>query len=218
MEKFKIIKDKESGYWVRAGKYTEQDIYVIKETKAYMKFLDVENKVVLDIGAHYGGFSSLCDTMGAKTVIAVEPVPFNFKLLQKNAPNAIKLNGALVCSKHKGKKVTLYRPNNYTATGTTAKVPRNPVDTMEVFAIDFKKLLAAHRPSVIKMDCEGCEYDLLLNTKIPNYVKQIIIEFHLNVKAFKEQVDEAAALFDGWEVVKPMKTNWRVHVACWRRK
>ena len=47
--------------------------------------IDVRGKVVVDVGAHIGGFAILAATRGARRVLAYEPAAENFRLLALNA-------------------------------------------------------------------------------------------------------------------------------------
>jgi len=48
----------------------------------------------------------------------------------------------------------------------------------------FPAVLDEFQPSIIKMDCEGAEYELLQKT-LPPFVKQLAIEIHLNGPGYR---------------------------------
>jgi len=139
-------------------------------------------KVVIDIGAHIGGTSILAASLGA-TVYAYEPEKENFDLLVEN----VKLNGLedkIHCF-NKGignpgeRKLYLNNINSgcfnlYNETGQT--------ETVEI--ISFKQAWEENNIKhcdLLKVDCEGCEYEFI--PSIPKEwfkkIDQITMELHL---------------------------------------
>jgi hypothetical protein len=116
------------------------------------RYLDVKNRVVVDVGAAYGDSTIYFLLRGAKKVIAVEPCPEGFKELLEN----LKLNNAV-------DKVT---PINAALASKHGKISvecssgKAFVDTVTLG--DIVKVVDVEG-AVLKMDCEGCEYDVILN-------------------------------------------------------
>ena len=50
---------------------------------------------------------------------------------------------------------------------------------------NFREVVKEHRPTAIKMDIEGGEYELLDGFIFPDFVKKLSIEFHLCPKIAK---------------------------------
>ena len=167
-----------NGMTVRSG---TTDIRSLKEVNHAYRALDItERSVVLDVGGNIGGFARQAAERGARLVVTVEPDANNYRLLKKNTakyPSIIALNAALIIGAEK--TITLYTmdPARYTSRGSHSIVPTRGRIAQTVEALNFAKLLKDVRPSIIKMDCEGAEYELL-QTPLPSYVKQISMEWH----------------------------------------
>lgn len=142
----------------------------------------VDNKTVVDVGAGVGDTSILFALKGAKRIIALEPF---FNLFKKaminvkinNLENKILLlNAALgssddiVCAEFGDVlKYHVFKPSNR----CNKKVA---VYTLNTLVNKFN----IEEGSILKMDCEGCEYETILNMQPSDLAKfdQIIIEYH----------------------------------------
>ena len=157
------------------------------------KFLPVNNKIVIDIGANIGDSAIYFATNNASKVIALEPYPNNFEIAKKNISlNNLDKNIEILlagCSNKSGfihldyDKVTLQTGLQESKTGV--KVPLFSLSNLvEKYEIES---------GILKMDCEGCEYDSILET--PNQILQkfshIQIEYHYGYKNLKEKLENA---------------------------
>lgn len=137
---------------------------------------DVCGKEVIDIGANLGFFTLKCLQLGAKRIKTVEAQPTVFELGTKvtlqQYPNVELINLA-VTDKH-GELV--YIPNHHVGSqiGTDGEAVRTT--TLEQLVLDVED------GSVLKMDCEGSEFDILLNTPkdVIRKFSTIFIEIHGN--------------------------------------
>lgn len=114
----------------------------------------MKDKCVIDVEVYIGDSAIYLALNGAKEVIAVEHNAEVFELLNYN----IKINGFS----------DLIRP----VKNSCNKLKR-----------PYEKLyLIAKGPIVLKVDCEGCEYNLFLINKNPeklfNNIDEIIVEYH----------------------------------------
>ena len=155
-------------------------------------FLKVKDKIVLDIGASIGDSSIYFILKGAKKVIALEPFPKNNNLARKN----IELNNlsdkiTLLSAGCSGKKgVIALDPNQAGAGSATDSVTggvKIPLKTLEELVHEFK----IPDGSVIKIDCEGCEIDVIKfsDKKTLQKFSQIIIEYHYGYKDLKYKLE-----------------------------
>jgi FkbM family methyltransferase len=185
-----IIKLLKSG-WLYYENYWEKNnirfkhlygvIYEVFEKEDY-KFLKVKNKAVLDIGAFVGDSPIYFILKGAKKVYAIEPHPDAYKEMIEN----IKLNN--MEDKIIPINMGINYESNYISISTTvvntqstlfksevngSKVPTGKLsDIIDKYNIDAQ---------VLKMDCEGCEYDIIL--KDYDTIKEfdeIGFEYHIN--------------------------------------
>jgi FkbM family methyltransferase len=173
-----------NGYWEKKGikfKHAYGAIFQVFEEEDY-KFLDVKDKNVLDIGAFVGDSPIYFILKGAKKVYAVEPNPDAYNEMLEN----IKLNNMenriipinMGINYEKDYVNTHTKAVNTQGTllksgGNGIKVPAGKLsDIIDKYNIDAQ---------ILKMDCEGCEYDIIL--KDYDTIKEfdeIGFEYHAN--------------------------------------
>ena len=139
---------------------------MIKEQfmKQQYKWLDVKGKDVIDIGANIGDSAIYFALKGAKHVYAFEPYPYSYYIANKN----IRLNGlqdkiTLVNQGCGGKKTTIKIDNTYENVGSTdLKLFKRGKEIKITTLEEIIKRFNINYPAVMKIDCEGCEYAVLL--------------------------------------------------------
>jgi len=193
----------------REGTY---DAMIVKEVKKVYSHLKVEDKVVLDIGGNIGASAVLFAQSGAKRVVSVEPDAANYALLVQNTerfPNVEALQAAVVAGDEE--TITLYLNEAGTNKAIHSTVPHKGRPTVTVQAVNWKALLEEVKPEVVKIDCEGAEYQFLLEP-LPDCVKQCVLELHLTKKDTREvEAPRLISYFTGWECVVSPKLeggNW----------
>jgi len=150
--------------------------------------LDVSNRVVVDVGAYIGDTSIYFALRGAKKVIAVEPHPAAYRELLENIrlnnleSVVIPINAALstkpgvICIENVGVEETARAYHKQHGQGPCA---------LTVQAITLSEILSKYADSddvVLKMDCEGCEYDVILSDyDHVRMFKEIILEYHTHI-------------------------------------
>lgn len=216
---YNILKDEKSKLYYRQGTYDKE---IIKEIKPTYSWMPVKDKVVLDIGGCFGAYSAMALKEGAKKVYVYEPLEVNYNLLKKNVANydnCFPYMKALVPDN--SKSVDFYVSRTQINLGNSSQYIKRGRMKLEVEAVNFKKELDRIRPSVVKVDCEGAEYNLFSQLKkIPDYIKYITIEFHLGKKEWREiDAPKLAEKFKNWECVKEPKLtgkNWNT-IGKWKR-
>jgi len=139
---------------------------------------------VVDIGAHIGLFSVFASrTLHARRIISVEPDPANFELLSRNT-SANHIEGALVnaaVAGESGERRIYNNPSNtgghsFYARGTSSILVRT-VSLAELF-----KSSGVSECSLLKMDCEGAEMEVLENApdELLKIISAIALEYHLD--------------------------------------
>lgn len=203
---------------LREGTYEHQTIKEIVPTYGWM---DPKDKICLDIGGCFGATTRLLCEKGAKHVVIVEPEPTNFEQIKINTEGlpVTPIHAAVVPASFEHPFVTLWKTNGYNTGANSLHVKGSKRTPIEVPVVHFETLLDLYEPEVLKIDCEGAEYDFL-TFELPDFVRQITIEIHLGKKAWREQAAPAlAALFNDWEVVKqPVldKGYWHT-IGAWKR-
>lgn len=159
------------------------DLNMLKESwKDYIN-VDCKDRVVMDCGSNIGGFISKACIDGALSVHAYEPENFNFDVLSKNV-SILKekfntqieiINSALVGSDVSNIAFNISGAKTSACSGSIIKTRRSIPLTVK--AVNFWSELDRIRPSIVKMDIEGGEYDILTQD-FPDYVKEVALELH----------------------------------------
>jgi len=141
----------------------------------------MRGREVIDIGANMGTFSILAASLGARKVIAIEPVTPTFDVLIKN----VWKSGSDVIKPQKA--VVSDRAGEYVRIGLQQKTGHNSLynaqeDFEEVYSVTLNNLLDMVDGSnvFLKMDCEGAEYDILMNASEEDMerITTIALEVH----------------------------------------
>lgn len=139
---------------------------------------------IVDIGSNIGIYSIYAAMNGSKIVYAYEPCEESYQMLEKNI--------------FENKFAEIIKPFNAVVMGRESKpvlFPRKsdvmntlPTDIQEdselykyVEVITFEEITRQlPENTMVKMDCEGGEFDILLNSKISafNNVPEIRLEYH----------------------------------------
>jgi len=169
---YEFIKTIKAG-WEYKGDYWEKDgtkfkhyyatIYDVFVDEQYT-YLNIKDKNVLDIGAFVGDSAIYFILKGAKKVYAIEPHPNAYKEMIEN----IKLNNM------EDKIIPINVGISYNSDYVTINVKDIPFVMSALFDSNNKGIkIPAGKLSdiiekynidaqVLKMDCEGCEYDIIL--------------------------------------------------------
>lgn len=157
------------------------------------KYLPVRNKLVVDIGANIGDSPIYFALRGAEKIVAIEPAPKNFEAAKKNVKlnnleEKIELLQAGVGNK-KGKiKV------DTTKSGTRYSLQEEMSNILEVPLITLKDILDNTNADdcILKIDCEGCEYEILLSAdpEILRRFSHIQLEYHYGYKNLQSKLEK----------------------------
>lgn len=150
-----------------------------------------DDATVIDIGAHIGVFSVFAAKRGGNVAVyAFDPDPANYALLLDN----VEMNKSIgkvhtfrmAVSGRKGKRrlvrsrASLARhslfDNRYLNQGETQDIIEVECTTLyDIFAEN-----SIERCDVLKLDCEGAEYEILLNTddSVLSRIRKITLEYH----------------------------------------
>ncbi len=191
----KVVKFKFKNKAIKFNYDTQKQLYnttsMIKEQfiEEQYEWLEVKGKDVIDIGANIGDSAIYFGLKGAKRVYAFEPYPYSYNI----AKNNIRLNGLqdkiiLVNQSCSGEETAIKIDNNYKNFGGTDLKVFKRGKKINVVTLNkiIKKFNIGH-PAVLKIDCEGCEYGVLLNASNSDLRKfeRIQVEYHygyLNLK------------------------------------
>jgi FkbM family methyltransferase len=185
--------DMANRFWIKNGikfRYMYRTIHEIFDLGVYDS-LDIKDKVVIDVGAFVGDSAIYFALKGAKRVIAVEPHPGAFAEMLEN----IKLNNENIKLNNIGNIII---PVNAGLASKSGKVclekSFDNSDTLVMYhglgdcinavsAVTLGELISRFGVdpgnAVLKMDCEGCEYDVILNDyEHIRMLKELVFEYH----------------------------------------
>jgi len=142
--------------------------------------LPVQNKIVIDVGGFNGDSAIYFTLKGAAKVISLEPFPKNYEIANKNIyknnfeNTVVLLNAA--CAKENG---FIKINSDYVGSDNIAK---NEKLGVEIPTMNLENLVNYYNviDGCLKIDCEGCEYDILLSCpkNILRRFSHIMLEFH----------------------------------------
>ena len=142
--------------------------------------------LVLDVGAHVGSFAHAALKRGAGTVCCCEADPDNFRLLRHNlAPYRERvrlLSGAVWRSDRAVTRLPFGNPVDRRNTGAGRVAGRRE---QTVPALPFDELVeevtdgSMRRVRLLKLDCEGSEWPILLTSRTLDRIDAICGEYHL---------------------------------------
>jgi FkbM family methyltransferase len=144
--------------------------------------------VVLDVGGHVGAFSIfLAKKYPFLKVVAFEPFPDNYRHFLENirlneVSNVVVYNRAVTSD---GRRITMSFDLDNTG-GATAEPLTSTVASRrsaEVESVTLEEMLQRHAPSgckLLKIDCEGAEFEVLPATPSLTRVEYLSGEFHMS--------------------------------------
>ena len=142
--------------------------------------------LIIDVGAHVGSFSTACLLRGAGRVVAFEPFPANHALLGVNlarfGPRGEARRAAVWRSDRPAGELRYQASADPTNTGggTLFGTGGCAMPTVALDAVVRELLAATGQDSVrlLKLDCEGSEYPILLTATCLDRVAEICGEYH----------------------------------------
>ena len=155
------------------GGKTNGDILNIFKKNEY-SFLPVKGKEVIDVGANIGDSSIYFADRGATYVIAVEPDKVSYGYAVENiATNGYSTNIKLILGACGSKDMF---------------ASENDLQFLTLNTL-IKKYCT--RPKILKVDCEGCEYDFIMSASFDdlNKFSHIQIEYHFGYQNLKSRLE-----------------------------
>ena len=190
-ELFRLICEKKYNIVLKSQKGVGDfiSVFILEE----YKFLRCKNKLVIDIGAEVGDSSIYFAMKGAVKVVAIEPMPYNFVFLKENIKSnqfdgIIEPLNIMIGNKTKRTMIEVFNE----------PIVRDTTETTQGYEIDqlsLNDLLKKYytKNSILKLDCEGCEYNLvnLLDNKDIQNFERIQIEYHYGLDGLVDKLHNA---------------------------
>lgn len=223
----KIFEHKNRKFVVREG---TSDAFVVKEVSgsAYSKLKLFPDDVCLDIGLNIGVFTTIASEK-CKFVYSYEPEKENFEIASQNVHQInnrrnVKLhNFAVIGNDDETRFLSINKKKNK---GCHSLIPKRGRGSSIVKCKNINKIIEDHNPSVIKIDTEGAEYEIILGMKEENWsnIKELIFEFHhahLNDIDTKEKYFHLISIlkkyFKSVDFRSETKGAWVTNVYCTNR-
>ncbi|HXW12137.1 MAG TPA: FkbM family methyltransferase [Nitrososphaeraceae archaeon] len=161
----------------------------------HYKFLPVEGNVVIDIGANIGDSCIYFALRGARQIIALEPFPKNFEIAQRNIEvNGFKDKIIMQLAGCAAKVGYIAVDPNYNSNGNSYLREFNEGTKVPLLTLSeiLRKYNISSRDVVLKIDCEGCEYQTILSSEdcTLKFFSHILIEYHDGYKNLKEKLEK----------------------------
>jgi len=171
-----------------AGPVAKTTIHELSSAYLLQEISFREGDVVIDIGAHVGVVSIyLAKRWPGIRVYAFEPVPQNFARLERNieANNAVGIHAFQLAVSGKGERVHLTGNFDENSGGISEHVTATLgayMHTAESVRLgQIFDQLQIQRCRLLKIDCEGAEYRVLMGGReYLNRVDYLVGEFHTN--------------------------------------
>lgn len=202
--------------WYRDGKH---DIFIINE-QPYRKLPIAPGDVVLDCGAHIGTFTRDAFRRGAASVIAYEPEPVNFRLLEKNTDMLpVQRRQSLVGGQqHDGLPFYLSWSSNGLGSGGNS-IAMKHTDSHPVLFMpmrSFQDIIEETQPNAVKLDIKRGEEQVdWWHLGIPPCTRGIAVE--ADVSFSHEVINPSLARYSFSPVQLPKLSGWKRAVAVWAR-
>ena len=143
--------------------------------------ISVKNKTVIDVGGGVGDSALLFRTLGAKKVVMIEPEPAFFESAKQNIELNKELQNIEIHNLVLSSTIGIYMID-HKQSGDLGEINESKENGIPIPKITIDKFLSNYHEQnfVLKMDCESCEYDVLLPIPEDTLRKfeQIFIEFH----------------------------------------
>ena len=145
------------------------------------KKLNVKEKSVLDIGGYVGDTAIYFIARGAKRVVLYEAYPYSYKIAKSNVDDnnladKIEVNNCAIG----GEDSFIVIDPNYENNNESAAV--SSLEGIKVPLTSLKSICDKYNINgwILKMNCEGCEYDVFKNTDLDTLRKfsEIYMHYH----------------------------------------
>ena len=175
--------------------------------------LPVIGKTVIDIGANIADSSIYFAVRGAKKVIGLEPFPKNYEMAKRNVESnnlSDKITLLLAgCAANQGFVTISPFDKNWLCSSVKNSSQGFKVPMLTLEDILKQNNLQNGELNILKMDCEGCEYESILSASrdVIRSFSFIQIEYHYGYKDLKCKLEENGFIVSITKPKKPSDPN-----------
>jgi len=177
------------GYWFKGNLKFKHMYYFILEIfeRGVYSPLNVSGRDVIDVGAFVGGSSVFFALNGARRIVALEPHPKAYQQLIENIKlnrleeKVIPVNAALASRKGFIDLAVIDVNEASIAKSPLSRFLDSERKGNRVEIVTLEEMIKHYNinEGVLKMDCEGCEYDIILNDfEHIELFDELIFEYH----------------------------------------
>lgn len=151
-----------------------------------------EGKVIVDLGAHIGGFTTKAAESGAKMVYAYEAWAENFEVLKKNVEGYenVKIHNLAAWKSDSDVKSVFFHDDFDTTNTGGGGVFEGSGLGVEVETIGLDDVLTATGPvDIVKIDIESGEYPVIYTSRLISNVRAFVGEYHHGMLDHKAEID-----------------------------
>lgn len=153
----------------------------------------LELTTVIDIGANIGDSTVWFGIMGASKIIALEPYPYSFRFANQNLTLNNLESIVVLLNAGYGKDGSIQIEDKISNIGTVLEEHEGgtkiPIISLKTILERYKLLNAK---LLLKMDCEGCEYNILTEPEeILNKFNKIVIEYHNGYEDLEHKLEKS---------------------------
>lgn len=172
-------------------------------------------KNIIDIGANIGAFGIYAAKKYFNSLVyCYEPDKINFELLRKNL-KFNKIENVLFYNQAIGKssgKVLLYSQEGKNFGTANSSTVRQGSKSIQVECTTLENIIKDNQISecdLLKLDCEGAEYDIIFNTSPETFskIKSISIEYHNLPEGHGNDLQKFLEKLDYEVILIPTKRN-----------
>jgi len=181
-------------YFGRWGPNIVNEVFGTNSYKKTLGEFDINGRDVIDLGASIGDSIIFFSIMGARKVYGFEPFPPFYALAVRNIKKNNLENSCQVVKSAVGAQKGDFLVDStydkmlgvYSEKFETGE--KIPISTLEEIVENYKI-----NKGVLKLDCEGCEYEVILNAdnKVLRHFDYILMEYHYGFKTLMRKLEKA---------------------------
>lgn len=173
-------------------KFMNKEMSLVFETFLYGDYKDIpycENESIIDIGGNIADTAIYFANKGYD-VYAFEPLPHIYDIAKKNislnplySEKITFVNKAISCKK--GTITINFNPNDTAGASEFSK----STEAVQVDTVTIDDVIDEYgiEPNILKIDCEGCEVNIIKHSNLSMF-NEIIMEYHTNVTKVDENI------------------------------
>lgn len=176
-----------------------QLIHTIKGIKEQLieeqyKSVNVRGRTVLDIGGSIGDSAIFFSINGANSIISLEPYPFTYKIAKRNIElNNLERKVLFLNEACRAKPGHIMIDPDFQNTDRSSLEHFKKGKRIEITTLDALVKKYHLKDAVLKIDCEGYEYEIIYGANVPllRKFKYMVLEYHYGFRGLEKKLNAA---------------------------